>query len=397
LPIGTWLALSLFRSRSLVLSVVNTGMALPPVVVGLFVALLLWRNGFLGGLGLMYTPTAMVIAEVIIATPVVIGLTAAGLGQLDPRLESQLLGLGASRWQSVWWMWKEARLPLLAAVMAAFGSVISEVGAAMMVGGNIAGQTRVLTTSIVLQDESRRVRGRRRTGARPARAGLHGERRPHVGAAAGPEALMADRSALPAPVLLEVRDLLVSRGGRRILEVDDLAIHEGEVLTVVGPNGAGKSTLLLALARLLQPDRGTMSFEERPLSKADDLTYWRRIGLVLPAPLLLTASVFDNVAAGLRFRGMPVSEIRGRVDDWLARLSIAHLRDRPARQLSSGEAQRASLARAFVLEPRLLLPTKWLACEISWTPSGRNRRTTYRGNGRWSGSMRWPKPGTRPT
>jgi len=151
LPIGTWLALHRFRSRGVVLSVVNTGMAVPPVVVGLVIALLLWRSGFLGGLGLMYTPAAMVIAETLIATPVVAGLTVAGLGQLDPRLETQLLGLGASRWQMIRWLWREARLPLLAAVMAAFGSVISEVGAAMMVGGNIAGQTRVLTTSIVLQ------------------------------------------------------------------------------------------------------------------------------------------------------------------------------------------------------------------------------------------------------
>jgi tungstate transport system permease protein len=151
LPIGTWLALSRMRSRGVALSVVNTGMALPPVVVGLVVALLLWRSGILGGLGLMYTPGAMVIAEVIIATPVMAGLTVAGLGQLDPRLHLQLQGLGASRWQTVRWLWREARLPLLAAVMAAFGSVISEVGAAMMVGGNIAHQTRVLTTSIVLE------------------------------------------------------------------------------------------------------------------------------------------------------------------------------------------------------------------------------------------------------
>jgi ABC-type tungstate transport system substrate-binding protein len=151
LPIGTWLALHRFRTRGVVLSVVNTGMAVPPVVVGLVIALLLWRSGFLGGLGLMYTPAAMVIAETLIATPIVAGLTVAGLGQLDPRLEIQLLGLGASRWQMIRWLWREARLPLLAAVMAAFGSVISEVGAAMMVGGNIAGQTRVLTTSIVLQ------------------------------------------------------------------------------------------------------------------------------------------------------------------------------------------------------------------------------------------------------
>lgn len=150
LPLGTWLALSAFRSRGLVLSVVNTGMALPPVVAGLAVAFLLWRSGPLGDLGLIYTPTAIIVAEVVIATPVILGLAAAGIGQLDPRLQLQLQGLGASRWQTIWWLWKEARLSLLAALMAGFGSVISEVGAAMMVGGNISGQTRVLTTAIVL-------------------------------------------------------------------------------------------------------------------------------------------------------------------------------------------------------------------------------------------------------
>jgi tungstate transport system permease protein len=149
-PIGTWLALSRFRSRGLAITVVNTGMALPPVVVGLVVAFALWRSGPLGDLSLMYTPSAMVLAEVIIATPVILGLTVAALGQLDPRLRLQIMGLGASRWQTVWWLWREARLPLLAALMAGFGSVISEVGAAMMVGGNILHQTRVLTTAIVL-------------------------------------------------------------------------------------------------------------------------------------------------------------------------------------------------------------------------------------------------------
>jgi tungstate transport system permease protein len=150
LPLGTVLALSVFRSRGLVLSVVNTGMALPPVVAGLAIALMLWRSGPLGDLNLIYTPTAIVIAEVVIATPVILGLAAAGIGQLDPRLQLQLRGLGASRLQTVWWLWREARLSLVAALMAGFGSVISEVGAAMMVGGNISGQTRVLTTAIVL-------------------------------------------------------------------------------------------------------------------------------------------------------------------------------------------------------------------------------------------------------
>ena len=151
LPLGTALALGRFRSRRFMLSLTNTGMALPPVVVGLTVSILLWRSGPLGSLGLIYTPAAIVFAQVIIATPVITGLTVAGLQQLDPRLQLQLLGLGASRWQLIWRLWLEARLPILAALMAAFGAAISEVGAVMMVGGNIRGQTRVLTTSIVLE------------------------------------------------------------------------------------------------------------------------------------------------------------------------------------------------------------------------------------------------------
>jgi tungstate transport system permease protein len=151
LPFGTWLALGNFRGRSFLLSIVNTGMALPPVVVGLVVAMTLWRSGPLGGLRLIYTPVAIIIAQTVISAPVVMGLTAAALASLDPRLQQQLLGLGASRPQMIWMLWREARLPLLAALMAGFGSVISEVGASMMVGGNIRGQTRVLTTAIVLE------------------------------------------------------------------------------------------------------------------------------------------------------------------------------------------------------------------------------------------------------
>jgi tungstate transport system permease protein len=151
LPLGTVLALGRFPGRAALLSLVNTGMGLPPVVVGLAVAMLLWRSGPLGELRLIYTPLAIVIAQLIIAAPVVTGLTAVALQQLDPRLQLQLLGLGASRSQMILALWREARLPLIAALIAGFGSVISEVGASMMVGGNIRGQTRVLTTAIVLE------------------------------------------------------------------------------------------------------------------------------------------------------------------------------------------------------------------------------------------------------
>ena len=151
LPLGTWLALGKFPGRSFLLSLINTGMALPPVVVGLGVSLFLWRSGPLGNLNLIYTPNAIIIAQVILAAPIVTGLTAAALQSIDPRLGQQMIGLGASRLQVIWTLWTESRLPLLAALMAGFGSVISEVGASMMVGGNIRYQTRLLTTDIVLE------------------------------------------------------------------------------------------------------------------------------------------------------------------------------------------------------------------------------------------------------
>ncbi len=150
-PAGVWLALTRFPGRGLLVALVNTGMGLPPVVVGLFVSIFLWRSGPLGVLELLYTPTAIVIAQFVIAAPIVTGLTIAAMQQLNPKLRLQLLGLGASRWQLLWLLMREARLPMLAAVMAGFGGVISEVGASMMVGGNLLGQTRVLTTATVLE------------------------------------------------------------------------------------------------------------------------------------------------------------------------------------------------------------------------------------------------------
>lgn len=151
IPLGAWLALARFPGRRLVLAAVNTGMGMPPVVAGLVITVLLWRSGPLGEFRLLYTPTAIVIAQVALALPIVVGLAAAAIQQLEPRLRLQILALGATRVQYLWLLAREARLPLLAAVMAGFGAVISEVGAAMMVGGNIQGQTRVLTTAIVLE------------------------------------------------------------------------------------------------------------------------------------------------------------------------------------------------------------------------------------------------------
>ena len=151
MPLGIALALARFPGRGATVALINTGMGLPPVVVGLFISIFLWRSGPLGFLELIYTPAAMILAQVIIAFPIVAGLTMASFQALDPKLALQLLGIGASKPQLLWLLCREAKLPLLAAVMAGFGGVISEVGASMMVGGNIRDQTRVLTTATVLE------------------------------------------------------------------------------------------------------------------------------------------------------------------------------------------------------------------------------------------------------
>jgi tungstate transport system permease protein len=148
---GTVIGLTHFFGRRFLVSLINTGMGAPPVVVGLIVSIFLWRTGPFGIFHLMYTPYAIVIAQCIISLPIITGFTMASIQQIDPKLRLQILALGASRLQLLWLLVRDTRLPLLAAVMAGFGSIISEVGAAMMVGGNIQGQTRVLTTDIVLQ------------------------------------------------------------------------------------------------------------------------------------------------------------------------------------------------------------------------------------------------------
>ena len=148
-PAAALVALTRFRGRHLVISLINTGMAWPPVVIGLIVALFLWRSGPLGFLDLIYTVRAMIIAQVLIATPIVTGLSLAAFQQLDPGFRLQILSFGAGRLRLMTLLVREIRIPILAASMAAFGRIIAEVGAATIVGGNIQGQTQVLTTAIV--------------------------------------------------------------------------------------------------------------------------------------------------------------------------------------------------------------------------------------------------------
>lgn len=155
--------------------------------------------------------------------------------------------------------------------------------------------------------------------------------------------------------MIQINDLLVQRNGLDVLRIGSLELQHGETLTVVGPNGAGKSTLLLALALLVRPSHGDIVYDGRSLKDWDELVYRRKISFVFQAPLLMDMTVEQNVALGLKFRGTPREETRARVSKWMKQLGVESLSKRRAGQLSGGEAQRVSLARALVLEPELLL------------------------------------------
>lgn len=150
-PLGAWIGVADFRGRAALLTVSNAGFGFPPVVIGLLLSILLLRHGPLGWLNLRFTPGAMILAQFALALPVVMSLAAVAVRQLNPKLRLQIRALGASRWQTVLLLGREIRLPLLGAYMAAFGAVVSEVGASQMVGGNLPGTTRVLTTAIVME------------------------------------------------------------------------------------------------------------------------------------------------------------------------------------------------------------------------------------------------------
>jgi tungstate transport system permease protein len=151
IPFGVLLGLLRFPGRKIVLVIINIGMGLPPVVAGLWITIFLWRSGPLGWLSWLYTPTAIVLAQILVSLPIVIGLTSSAFQQIDGKFLMQLKALGATKGQTLILLLKETKVAIFAAVIAGLGRILAEVGAAMMVGGNLRDETRILTTSIVME------------------------------------------------------------------------------------------------------------------------------------------------------------------------------------------------------------------------------------------------------
>lgn len=374
--LGAWLAVSRFKGRGLVLAGLNTLLALPSVVVGLVVYLLLSRSGPLGFLGWMFSFQAMVVAQTVLVVPVVTALTRQAIEDADRAHGEQWQSLGASRWQRAALLLWDERFALLTVGITAFGRAVSEVGAVMIVGGNIDGFTRVMTTAIALETSKGdlplalglglvllgvvavlnvlllavRVWRERTEGLRGGAVRSGGADFQDVASAvhANPHAAHLPPPAR-GPVLLSLTQAHLRLGGVDVLNGIDLRIHAGERVALVGANGSGKSTLLRLLHGLVQPTAGQR---------------WEQAGqrqaMLFQRPHMLRTTSLNNAALALWtqagwLRPGAWAHSRARATQALAQVGLLAQAQRPAKTLSGGQQQRLALARACACQPDLLL------------------------------------------
>ncbi len=368
LVLGAWLAVARFRGLGGVVWVLNTLLALPSVVVGLSVYLLLSRAGPLGSLGILFTPAAMVVAQSLLVVPLIAALSRRLV--LDALAEGgeQLQSLGAGPLQRALLMLVHERLAVLTVLLTAFGRAISEVGAVMIVGGNIDGVTRVMTTAIALETSKGDLPLALALGlvllgvvgvvnlaiaGLQARADARGAPGPAPSTQSTPREPRPEPASVPTrqpgPELLQLQGAGLRFGAVQALQPLTLAVRRGECLALVGANGSGKTSLLRLLHGLLPCSEGRrvavpLQPEGRPPVAA----------MLFQRPFLMRLSVRHNVMLGLALRGVPKAERASRCATALCNVGLQTLAGRDARSLSGGQQQRLALARAWALQPDIL-------------------------------------------
>ena len=363
LVLGAWLAVARFRGLGVAVWALNTALAMPAVVTGLVVYLLLSRAGPLGAFGILFTPGAMVVAQTLLVVPLIAALARRLVVDSMQEGGDQLRSLGAAPLTSALLMLVHERFALLTIMLTAFGRAISEVGTVMIVGGNIAGVTRVMTTAIALETTKGdlplalalgivllAVVGALNLGIDALRIAGSRSLRDESGPTEHVPSLepLPRRPASPPLPLITLRGATVRFGTVTALRDVALTLHRGERLALVGANGSGKTTLLRLLHGLL-PDTGDC--QRLPLQPEG-----RRpvAAMLFQRPFLLRLSVRRNVLIGLWLRGVPRGEREARCSGALRRVGLSALSARPSRALSGGQQQRLALARAWALAPDIL-------------------------------------------
>ena len=376
LLLGAWLAVARFPGHGALVWVINTLLALPSVVVGLLVYLLLSRAGPLGEMGILFTPSAMVVAQSVLVVPLVAALSRRLVADALTDGADQLRSLGAGPLKAAMLMLVHARLAVLTILLTAFGRAISEVGAVMIVGGNIDGVTRVMTTAIALETSKGDLPLALALGlvllavVGVVNLGLAAVQMPRadVGAsvpspqpsASATASATAEKAGVSGPPprkqgplgapLLTLRGAAVRFGSVQALYPLKFELRRGERIALVGANGSGKTTLLRLLHGLVESEPG-----HRTMHAVAGTNRPARAAMLFQRPFLLALSVSNNLALALWLSGVPRSVHRALIGSALARVGLAATRHRPARSLSGGQQQRLALARAMMLEPELLL------------------------------------------
>ncbi|MET0348273.1 MAG: ABC transporter permease [Rhizobacter sp.] len=365
LLLGAWLAVARFPGHALAVWLVNTLLALPAVVVGLLVYLLLSRSGPLGELGILFTPQAMVVAQSVLVTPLIAALSRRLVLAALADGGDQLQSLGAQPLTTALLMLVHDRMGVATVLLTAFARAIAEVGAVMIVGGNIAGVTRVMTTTIALETSKGDLALALAlgfvllavVGAINGAIGLlqwiAGRSRPSASPAASPPPKVPRADSSPSVVaqatpLIVAERVTVRFRSQTALQDASLVLRRGDRLVLVGANGSGKTTLLRLLHGLLPFDGRC----ERSVLQPEGRT--PRAAMLFQRPFLLSLSVWRNVWIGLWLAGVPASERNDRCRQALERVGLLEQAMRPARALSGGQQQRLGLARAWALQPDIL-------------------------------------------
>ena len=350
MPIGLAIGLGRFRGRQVLRVLANASLALPPVLVGAFLFVLFLPQAPLGSLQLIWTKRVVFVGQTILALPFIVALTAAAVQGLPPGLLAQARLLGAGRIQVSTLALREARIGVMAAVIAALGTALSEVAAVAILGGNIYGYNQTLASATLYE-----ANGGYYADALAIAIVLTGlililmcglAVLQHQGNGIRLRLPVSDMSAADppesGPVLLRCEHLTVRRGKRDVVSDVSAELRAGEIVALLGPNGAGKSTLLDALAGALPASAGRVERHGR-------------VGVALQSPDLARRTVLANVTLALAWWGVPRPERAERAREALRAIGAEHLARRRAATLSGGERRRVHLARAIAVQPDVLL------------------------------------------